>query len=117
VLDLEICGMMAKMADGIKLDEEEFAWDAYAEVEPGGHFLGSQHTMRHYQTAFYQHKIFTMDNFEKWAEEGSRDSYVRANARWKEMLANYVAPVLDEGKSEELEAYIAQRRQAIRRGK
>ncbi|MBI1294037.1 trimethylamine methyltransferase [bacterium] len=117
VLDLEICGMMAKMAPGIKIDEDEFAWDAYAEVEPGGHFLGSQHTMRHYQTAFYQHKIFTMDNFEKWAEEGSRDSYVRANARWKEMLANYIAPVLDEGKREELEAYVARRRHEIRRGK
>jgi trimethylamine--corrinoid protein Co-methyltransferase len=117
ILDLEICGIMQKLAGGIQLDEEEFAWDAYAEVEPGGHFLGSQHTMRHYQTAFYQHKIFTMDNFEKWAEEGSRDSYVRANARWKEMLANYEAPLLDEGKREALEAYVAQRRSEIRRGK
>jgi trimethylamine---corrinoid protein Co-methyltransferase len=117
ILDLEICGMMQKLAGGIKLDEEQFAWDAYAEVEPGGHFLGAQHTMRNYETAFYQHKIFTMDNYEKWEQEGSHDSYMRANARWKQMLANYEAPLLDEGRREALEEYVAKRRREIRVGK
>jgi trimethylamine---corrinoid protein Co-methyltransferase len=117
ILDLEVCGIMQKLAGGIKLDEEQFAWDAYAEVEPGGHFLGAQHTMRNYETAFYQHKIFTMDNYEKWEQEGSHDSYIRANARWKQMLANYEAPLLDEGKREALEEYVAKRRREIRVGK
>ena len=117
ILDLEVCGIMQRMAGGIDLDEEQFAWDAYAEVAPGGHFLGSQHTMRHYQTAFYQHKIFSMDNYEKWEAEGSRDSLIRANARWKEMLAKYEAPALDEAKRAELDDYVARRRREIQAGR
>lgn len=117
ILDLEICGMMARLAGGIPLDEDAFAWDAYAEVEPGGHFLGSQHTLRHYQTAFYQHQIFTVDNYEKWAAEGSRDSYTRANAKWKEMLAHYEPPALDDAKREELEDFVARRRRRMQPGR
>lgn len=112
ILDLEVCGMMARLAAGISLDEDDFAWDAYEEVEPGGHFLGSQHTMRHYQTAFYQHQIFSMDNYEKWEAEGSRDATRRANARWKEMLTQYTPPPLDEATRAELETYVAERRTA-----
>lgn len=116
VLDLELCGMMARLAKGIRLEEEDFAWDAYAEVEPGSHFLGSQHTMRHYRTAFYQHTVFTTDNYERWEEAGSQDAYQRANAIWKQTLANYQPPALDPAKREELEEYVAKRRRAIRAG-
>ncbi|MCB0171015.1 MAG: trimethylamine methyltransferase family protein [Anaerolineae bacterium] len=116
VLDLELCGMMAKYVEGIGLSEEEFAWDAFKEVGPGNHFLGSAHTMRHYETAFYQHTVFNMDNYEKWAEEGSPDSYEKANALWKRMLRNYEAPPLDEAIAEELNAFVDHRRAEIRAG-
>jgi trimethylamine--corrinoid protein Co-methyltransferase len=117
VLDLEICGMMARFVNGIDLTEEELAFEAFEEVGPGGHFLGAQHTMRRYSTAFYQHKVFSMDNYEKWEEEGSPSSYEMANAVWKRMLKAYEAPDLDESVEEELEAFVEQRRAEIRAGK
>jgi trimethylamine--corrinoid protein Co-methyltransferase len=117
VLDLEMCGIVARFLEGIGLTEEDFAWDAYAEVGPGNHFLGSQHTMRHYETAFYQHMVFNMDNYEKWEEEGSIDTYGRANAVWKQTLKEYEAPALDEAIVEELGAFAEQRRAEIRAGK
>ena len=117
VLDLEICGMMARLVNGIGLTDEDFAWDAYAEVGPGEHFLGTQHTMRHYETAFYQHTVFNMDNYEKWEEEGSEDTYKKANAVWKRMLKEYQSPSLDEAISEELDAFVEWRRAEIRADK
>lgn len=117
VLDLEMLGIVARFAEGISLTGEDFAWDAYAEVGPGNHFLGAQHTMRHYDTAFYQHTVFSMDNYEKWVEEGSEDSYKKANALWKRMLRNYEAPPLDEAIAEELNAFVEHRRAEIRAGK
>jgi trimethylamine--corrinoid protein Co-methyltransferase len=117
ILDLEMCGMMARYVNGIGLSDEDFAWDAYAEVGPGQHFLGAQHTMRHYETAFYQHTVFNMDNYEKWEEEGSPDTYKRANAVWKRMLKEYEAPPLDPGIAEELHAFAEHRRGEIRSGK
>jgi trimethylamine--corrinoid protein Co-methyltransferase len=114
ILDLEICGMMARLANGIGLTDEDFAWDAYAEVGPGNHFLGAAHTMRHYETAFYQHTVFNMDNYEKWEEEGSEDSYKQANKIWKRMLKEYEPPPLDEAITEELDAFVEHRRTEIR---
>jgi trimethylamine--corrinoid protein Co-methyltransferase len=117
VLDLEICGMVARFVEGIGLADEDFAWDAYAETEPGQHFLGTQHTMRHYSTAFYQHTVFSMDNYEKWEEEGSPDTYKLANAVWKRTLKAYEQPELDEATAEELDAFVEHRRAEIRAGK
>ena len=117
IIDSEGLGMATKFAQGIDLSEEQFAWDAYEEVGPGGHFLGSAHTMRHYDTAFYQHKVYNMDNYEKWAEEGSVDTYQHANKMWKQMLKDYQAPALDSAIQEELQAFVDQRRAEIQSGK
>ena len=113
VIDLEMCGMMARVAQGISLTEEDFAWDAFAEVGPGGHFLGAQHTMRHYQNAFYLPKIFNTDNYDRWTRQGKPDTYRLANPVWKEMLAAYEAPDLDEAVAEELRDFVAHRRAEI----
>ena len=110
-------GIVARFANGIGLTEEDFAWDAFAEVGPGNHFLGSQHTMRHYDTAFYAHQVFNMDNYEKWEAEGSIDTYQRANNIWKQKLSLYEPPALDEGIAEELRGFVEQRRNEIQAGK
>jgi trimethylamine--corrinoid protein Co-methyltransferase len=117
VLDLELCGMMARFVNGIGLTDEDFAWDAFVEAGPGAHFLGTQHTSRHYETAFYQHTVFNMDNYEKWEEEGSADTYRRANALYKKMLKAYEPPTLDEAIAEELQTFVDHRRAEIRAGK
>ncbi len=114
VIDHELCGMMARFVNGIGLTDEEFAWDAYEETPPGGHFLGSSHTMRHYSTAFYQHSVFNMDNYEKWESEGSHDTYKRANAVYKKMLKDYEPPAIDPATVDELNAFVAQRRTELR---
>jgi trimethylamine--corrinoid protein Co-methyltransferase len=116
ILDLEMLGIVTRFANGIGLTEEDFAWDAFAEVGPGNHFLGSQHTMRHYDTAFYTHQVFNMDNYEKWEAEGSIDTYQRANNIWKQKLSLYEPPALDEGVAEELRSFVEQRRVEIQAG-
>lgn len=117
VIDLEICAMIGRYARGISLGDDDFAWDAYDEAGPGQHFLGTAHTMRHYQTAFHQHHVFCMDNYEKWAEEGSEDTYKKANAVYKKMLRHYEKPKLDEAKLEELTDFVQWRRAEIQAGR
>ena len=114
ILDAEMLGMMAKYVKGFGLTEEDFAWDAFMEVGPGDHFLGTAHTMRHYETAFYQHRVFNMDSYEEWQENGSEDTYQQANKIWKQMLKDYETPTLDEAIAEELYAFVEHRRAEIR---
>lgn len=114
VLDLEMCAIMARLVKGISLTEEDFAWDAFAEVGPGGHFLGAQHTMRHYEDAFFLPKIFNTDNYDRWSKQGKPDTYRLANRVWKRMLEAYEPPELDEAIAEELQHFVAHRRAEIR---
>jgi trimethylamine--corrinoid protein Co-methyltransferase len=88
--------------------------DAFLQVGPGSHFLGCDHTMRNYQTAFWDSALSDNEPFEKWSEEGgSTDMATRANKRWKKTLAEYEAPPLDVATDEALTDYIERRKNSM----
>ena len=114
IMDADRLGGYQKvLTQGLDVSDEALARDAYAEVAPGGHFLGSGHTMRNYQTAFYEPQLSDSENVESWEEGGSKDMRERAYVRWNEMLNQYEAPAMDVAKREELEAYVARRKEEI----
>ena len=114
IMDADRLGSYQKILDiGLDVSDEAFARDAYGEVEPGGHFLGCAHTMRNYQSAFYEPKLSDSENVESWEEKGSEDMRLRAHNRWKQMLETYEAPALDPAKREALEAYVERRKREI----
>jgi trimethylamine--corrinoid protein Co-methyltransferase len=113
VMDLDQCGAFHTLARSIALDENGFALDALREVGPGKHHLGSTHTLANYQTAFYDFPLSDNNSFEQWSAEGSKDQLVRANARWKELLAGYEQPPLDVAKDEAIREYIERKRSSM----
>lgn len=110
VLDLDQCGMAAAFAQGVDLSPNGQAIDAIIENGPGQHFLGSAHTLANFEQAFFRSSIADNNSFEQWELEGSKDSVVRANAIWKQMLAEYEAPPIDEAIDEELRAWVDQKK-------
>ncbi|MEO0327112.1 MAG: trimethylamine methyltransferase family protein [Pseudomonadota bacterium] len=114
IMDADRLGSYQKVLDlGLDLSDEAFAKDAYEEVAPGGHFLGSGHTMRNYPKAFYEPALSDSENVESWEEGGSKDMRRRAFERWNQMLKDYETPALDQAKREELEEYVTRRKQEI----
>ncbi len=114
IMDADRLGGYQKLlGQGLDTSDEALARDAYAEVEPGGHFLGSGHTMRNYQSAFYEPGLSDSENVESWEEAGSLDMRQRAHARWQQMLRDYEAPSLDPAKREALEAFVARRKEEL----
>lgn len=110
VLDADQCGMAAAFARGVDLSPNGQAIDAILGQEPGVHFLGSEHTLANFETAFYRAATADNNSFEQWEAEGSRDAAVRANAMWKRTLAEYEAPAIDDAVDEELRAWIERRK-------
>ena len=110
VLDCELLGMLHKLLAGLDLSEEALALDSIRAVPPGGHHLGTEHTMRHFENAFYRAELFDYNSAEQWQAEGSQDAYVRANAKYKQLLHDYQPPELDLATDEALLAFIAQRK-------
>jgi trimethylamine--corrinoid protein Co-methyltransferase len=110
VLDCEILGMLHTWSKGLEISDESLALESIAEVAPGGHHLGTGHTLRHFRKAFYRAELFDYSSSEVWTEAGSADAYARANKRVKQLLASYEPPALDAAKDEELTDFMAQRK-------
>jgi trimethylamine--corrinoid protein Co-methyltransferase len=110
VLDCEILGMLHTWSRGLEISDESLALESIAEVPPGGHHLGTDHTLRHFRTAFYRADLFDYTSSEVWTEAGSADAYARANKRVKQLLASYEAPALDAAKDEELTDFMLRRK-------
>ena len=110
VMDADFCGALHTYLDGVEIDDNQLALDAFREVGPGNHFFGCAHTMANYETAFWDSEIADNEPFEKWQAAGSADAATRANRQWKKMLAEYEAPPLDEGIDEALVAFIARKK-------
>ena len=113
VMDADFCGALHSYLDGVKIDDNELALDAFREVGPGNHFFGCSHTMANYETAFWDSETADNEPFEKWQAAGSADAAARANRRWKQMLADYQAPPLDEGIDEALQDFMARRKAGV----
>jgi trimethylamine--corrinoid protein Co-methyltransferase len=113
VMDADFCGALHTYLDGVKVDDNQLALDAFREVGPGSHFFGCAHTMANYETAFWDSEIADNEPFEKWEAAGSRDAAVRANRRWKKALAEYEAPPLDPSIDEALQDFIARRKASM----
>ena len=113
VMDADRLGSYQKLLGGLEVDDNSLARDAYEEVDAGGHFLGSSHTMRNYKTAFYEPALSDSENVESWEEKGSTDMRTRAYERWNTLLNQYEPPPIDEATDEALQAFIAKRKEEL----
>ena len=116
IMDVEMIQHMMEFLKPVVVDESELALDALGRVPTGGHFFGDPHTLERYATAFYQPLLSNWQNFESWQEAGSLDATARATGLWKKALEEYEQPAMDESVREELEGYVALRKEEIGEG-
>lgn len=113
ILDVEVLQNMMEFLTPVDTSDDQLALDAIARVPTGGHFFGDEHTMERYDTAFYQPMLSDWRTWEQWNEDGARTATERATGIWQTALDEYEAPPLDDAIAEELESYIAHRKEAI----
>lgn len=112
VMDADQLGALHSIGKGVDISEDAQAMDAIREVGPGGHYLGCAHTQANFKTAFWRSEVLDYKPFETWSEEGARDTEALASMKVKRMLADYVAPPLDEGIAAALQAFIDEKKAA-----
>jgi trimethylamine--corrinoid protein Co-methyltransferase len=113
IIDAEVLAMFYHFLNGFTIDEETLALDMIAEVGPGGHHFGTSHTQARFSTEFYQATLSDRLGYETWLEAGGWDAAKRAQAVWKEMLAQYEPPPIDPGVKEALQDYVARREREL----
>jgi trimethylamine--corrinoid protein Co-methyltransferase len=113
ILDVEMLQMMMEFLQPIVVDDPSLGFEALRRVPTGGHFFGDPHTMERYEHAFYQPLVSNWQNFESWQLAGAQDATQRATAIWQRALDEYQPPPLEPSIREELDDYVARRRERI----
>lgn len=110
MIDADFCGALHTYLKGIDLDADQFALDGFAELGPGKHFFSAQHTLRHYETAFWDSWVADNDSFEQWRDGGERRVEDRAADKVAAMLRDYQAPPMADSVDEALREFVTRRK-------
>ena len=113
ILDIEIIQNMKEFLRPMEFSPDDLGLEAIKAVPTGGHFFGEPHTLERYETAFYRPLLSDWTNYEAWEAAGAKDALTRATDIWQRALKEYEAPPMDLAIAEELEAYVAKRREEI----
>ena len=109
VLDSEQLEMMYRLGSGVSFDDLDEVLDTMREVPPGGHHLGTAHTLANFQTAFSMPEMMNSDNYEQWLADGALSAEDRATAKCRQLLEEYEEPALDDDGRAELDEFVARR--------
>jgi trimethylamine--corrinoid protein Co-methyltransferase len=90
----ECMGFIKHALRELKVDQETMAFDVIKEVGPGGNYLSNQHTFKHFKTELWHSDLFDHDNWERWANMGSKTSRDKALEKVREMLEQEYTPML-----------------------
>lgn len=113
VMDADRCAALQRFVQGIDFSEAAQAMDAFAEIGPGGHFLGARHTQEHFETAFWLGDMSDNGTYEQWVAEGGLWEHERASQKVCRLLNEYEAPQMDIAVREALNDFVARRTQEI----
>lgn len=111
VMDCETVQQVIHYLEPLSTSPGDLAFDAIRDIGPHGNFFGGSHTLERYETAFYSPFLSDLNNFEAWEEQGAVQTPERANRIWKQILDEFEAPPMDEAVREELEAFVALRKE------
>jgi len=106
VLDDEMCGMMRRYEDGIKVDAETLAYDVIESVGADGNYLMEMHTVKRCRTEFWTPAVIDRAGLEEWEETGRKRAVDRAHERYEKLVAEHKRPARDDATVRQLDAYV-----------
>ena len=113
IMDCEVLQMIQRYMEPevTATGPEDIALDAIREVGSSGHYFGIQHTQDRYEDAFYSPFVSDWQNFEAFQLNGGIWTAERAHHLFKQIIDQFEAPLLDEGRREALEAFVVRRKE------
>jgi trimethylamine--corrinoid protein Co-methyltransferase len=92
VYGAEVIRQARAFAAGLALDEEMVGFDEIAESGPGGDFLGTNLTLRHFREASAGGRLWPRLSLERWQEAGAPRADTLLRQRTVELLASLQPP-------------------------
>lgn len=105
VMDNEICGMALRLNQGIDCSRENLAAELISSLGPGGDYLTTTHTLKHYKKESYQPSpVIDRNNRSTWEASGKKTAFEQAQKRVKEILSDAPVKTMAEEREEVLDS-------------
>ena len=104
VLTAEIINMMRRFGAGVTLDAESLALEVIHRAGPGGDFLTTDHTLKHFRE-LWRPTLMNRERLDSWVAGGSKRMGARLREKTVAILDEHEPEPLPEGVREEI-AYI-----------
>jgi trimethylamine--corrinoid protein Co-methyltransferase len=101
----EVIGWLRRYFRTLEISEETLALDLIHKVGPDGHFIDSQHTLRHVREDWVP-SLFDRLDYHRWAARGATTLQQRANRKVREIIESHRAEPLPAGVQESIESVI-----------
>jgi trimethylamine--corrinoid protein Co-methyltransferase len=89
VMSDEIISMAKRIMRGITVDEENLALKVIDRVEPGGHYLGDKHTLKHFKEEFWFPDLMDRKRWDDWEAEGRKTMAQRVREKVIDLIENH----------------------------
>ena len=103
VLGDEICGMSRHLLRGISVDADTLATEVIEHVGPGGNFIQSPHTFRHFKKESWFPDIMKRFYKDQWEKSGSPETRERVREKLSKIIKNHQPVALDPSIKAEME--------------
>ena len=103
----EIISLVRRLMGGVDLSREMMALDVMHEVGPGGSYIESMHTLRHFEEVWYP-RLFDRRTYAPWVEAGKPTAIKTANEIAREAIANHKTIPIPDATLDTLREMIAE---------
>jgi trimethylamine--corrinoid protein Co-methyltransferase len=107
VLTDELVAMTDHLMKGIEISDETLMLDEIHRVGPGGHFMDTDQTLKHFRSFWYP-SLLDRGRREQWLAAGSTTLGQRLNTKVKQILKEDQPRPLDPGKKQRVQEILAQ---------
>jgi trimethylamine--corrinoid protein Co-methyltransferase len=102
----ELAGEIRFILEGMELDEDTLALEVIDAVGPGGEYVTSEHTYRHFRKGWFP-ELMDRHSHEVWMQKGSKTLGDKANEKVRTILETHKPEPLPDAVKTKLERIIA----------
>jgi trimethylamine---corrinoid protein Co-methyltransferase len=106
IMDEAILGMVERCLRGIVVDDCSLALDLIDQIGPGGTFVTTDHTLRHFRDELLVPDLIEHQSREVWLAAGAPDMGERSRDKARRILADYHPLPLDDGVAAQLDEIV-----------
>jgi len=96
VMSDEVIGMTRRIIKGVEVNEERLARGVIDFVQPGGHYLGEEHTLKYFRDEFWWPSVLNRTRIDDWTAAGAKTLGQRVKEKTQSIIKTHQPEKLSE---------------------